>query len=211
MVDIVRRNLSLHMDARARGLLFRPKTHRRRATPFIGSPLRTALETQPKYSIIEVERRWLVAPSALSIVDGQPYRELEDLYVGKTQLRLRKVTSANGGVVFKLCKKYVKCSSLSQPTTNLYLSEVEYRTLAQLEGNAVRKRRYSVAGGSIDVYYGSPAVAVFEVEFESVREAELYIPPSFVGKEVTNDEAYSGAALASGVAQPGVRRSASPK
>jgi CYTH domain-containing protein len=154
---------------------------------------------QPKYSLAEIERRWLVSPGSLFMLEGQPYCEIEDLYVGETQLRLRKVSSASGEVVYKFCKKYSKYSSLSQPITNLYLSETEYRALAALKGNVVRKRRYFVAGGSVDVYHGSPVVAVFEVEFDSEREAERYVPPGFAGEEVTNNASYSGAALASRV------------
>ena len=157
---------------------------------------------QPKYSIAEVERRWLVAPNSLSVVAGQPCREIEDLYVAQTLLRLRKMTGNTGEVVYKLCKKYDKSASLSQPITNLYLTEAEYRVLASLKGNAVRKQRYSVAGGSIDVYPGSPVVALFEVEFKTEREAEQYVPPSFAGEEVTRNAYYSGAALAARVASP---------
>jgi len=153
--------------------------------------------SEPKYSLPEVERRWLVAPSHLSMLEGQSYREVEDLYVAQTRLRLRRVSGTNGEVVYKFCKKYGKASSsLVNSITNLYLSESEYLVLAALKGNAVCKRRYSLAGGAIDVYAGEPVVAVFEVEFGSEQEAEQYVPPSFVGEEVTSNELYSGAALA---------------
>lgn len=150
----------------------------------------------PKYSLPEIERRWLVAPNELSMLEGQPYREIEDLYVDGTRLRLRKISSTNGEVVFKFCKKYGQRSPLSQPITNLYLSKEEYQALAQLSGKVTRKRRYAVAGGSVDVYEGTPVIAVFEIEFASEQEAACYQPPSFVSEEVTHDEPYTGAVLA---------------
>jgi CYTH domain-containing protein len=149
----------------------------------------------PKYSLLEIERRWLVAPHVLSILEGQPHYQIKDLYVDGTELRLRRISDLNGEAVFKLCKKYGKASSLSQPITNLYLSEEEYQTLAQLGGKVVRKRRYAVAGGSVDVYDGTPVISVFEVEFGTEEEAERYEPPSFVSEEITHDESYTGAAL----------------
>ncbi|MBX3452340.1 MAG: hypothetical protein KF777_22480 [Planctomycetaceae bacterium] len=159
-------------------------------------PTGNAAGDHPKYSLPEIERRWLVAPNELSMLEGQPYREIEDLYVDGTQLRLRKISSANGEVVFKFCKKYGKRSPLSQPITNLYLSKEEYHTLAQLSGKVARKRRYSIAGGSVDVYEGTPVIAVFEIEFASEQDAKRYQPPSFVSDEITRDESYSGAAIA---------------
>ena len=131
-------------------------------------------------------------------LDAQPYREIEDLYIAGTQMRLRKIESKGSKAIFKLCKKYGKASALSEPVTNLYLSEAEHGLLSrQLSGSVLRKRRYSVAGGALDIYAGHNAVALFEVEFRSEAEAQSYVAPTFVGQEVTGYEAYSGAALAS--------------
>lgn len=151
----------------------------------------------PKYSIAEVERKWLVESAALGSLEGKPYFEIEDLYIAGTLLRIRKMERAGSPAVFKLCKKYGKASALSEPVTNLYLSENEYRLLvSQLGGNALRKRRYSVAGGALDIYPDSRLGAIFEIEFQSEAEAERYVPPPFARQEVTGNEAYSGAALA---------------
>jgi CYTH domain-containing protein len=152
---------------------------------------------QPKYAIAKVERRWLVDLAAIGSLEGLPYHEIEDLYIAETQLRLRKMKNAQGEVVLKLCKKYGKRSALSEPITNLYLSEPEYVLLTQLNGQVVRKRRYAFNGGALDVYANPCAVAVFEVEFQSESEAEKYIQPAFVREEVSNNASYNGAALAS--------------
>jgi len=84
----------------------------------------------PKYSEIEIERRWLVDLSAVDL-SSAPCREIEDLYIADSRLRLRRV-SGPGELTFKLGKKYGKRTSLSEPITNLYLTEPEYRRLSAL-------------------------------------------------------------------------------
>jgi CYTH domain-containing protein len=151
----------------------------------------------PKYAIPEIERRWLVELSELGPLDGRPCREIEDLYLTGTRLRLRKLTGADGESTFKFCKKYGKATALSEAITNLYLTEAEYQALSRLGGALVKKRRYAVDGGVLDVYAGPNAgFAVFEVEFDSEAEAASYTPPSFVRAEVTHETRYSGASLA---------------
>jgi CYTH domain-containing protein len=155
------------------------------------------VNTEPKYAIAEIERRWLVELPEVGALDSRPYREIEDRYITGTQLRLRKVTGVSGEPVFKLCKKYGKVTALSEPITNLYLTEAEYTALSQLAGALVKKRRYSLSGGSLDLYASPRAgLAVFEVEFESEVAAAGYRPPSFVRAEVTHEARYSGASLA---------------
>jgi CYTH domain-containing protein len=69
--------------------------------------------------------------------------------------------------------------------------------LSALPGRVVRKRRYLLEGGAVDVYFErDPVVAIFEVEFESEDEAAAYRPPSFVTREVTSDPEFSGASIA---------------
>lgn len=153
--------------------------------------------TLPKYAKCEVERRWLVEREVVETLELGPYREIEDAYVQGTGMRLRKVSEAGAQAVFKLCKKYGKSSDLCEAMTNLYLSEAEYVLLrSKLGGKLVKKVRYAIAGGSLDLYEGDPSMAVFEIEFSSEDEAASYAPPSFVGVEVTAHPFYSGAALA---------------
>jgi CYTH domain-containing protein len=151
----------------------------------------------PKYALAEIERRWLVDLAGVGPLEGRPYHDIEDLYLNDSRLRLRKIRDTQEGVVFKFCKKYGKSSGYSEPITNLYLTEGEHRALSGLGGKAVRKRRYAIGGGALDLYgEGSEALAVFEVQFASEDEAGRYEPPPFVREEVTHEESYSGAALA---------------
>ena len=149
----------------------------------------------PKYSLPEIERRWQVELSAVGSLDNLPYRTITDLYIHSTRMRLRK-EEGEGQVVYKLCKKYGKSSNISEAITNVYLTEAEYRLFAGLPGNWLYKRRYSLEGGSLDVYE-NPQITFFEKEFATEEEAHAYQPPAFVGQEVTGQAAVSGAALAS--------------
>jgi CYTH domain-containing protein len=158
---------------------------------------RPAVISQPKYAIPEIERRWLVETSEIGSLDEQPHRVIEDRYITGTRLRLRKMTGLGGEPVFKFCKKYGRLSVFSEPITNLYLTQAEYDALSQLPGVTVKKRRYAVCGGSLDLYEGSHAgLAVFEVAFESEEKASGYTPPGFVRAEITHEVGYSGASLA---------------
>jgi CYTH domain-containing protein len=153
------------------------------------------MDETPKYALIEIERRWLVDASALDL-SSMPCREIDDLYIADSRLRLRRISGPHG-VVFKLGKKYGKRTSFAEPMTNLYLTESEYSRFADLVGQRARKRRYSVSGGSLDIYLEPHAgLAVFEVEFADERTASEFTPPPFVVREITNDTAFSGAALA---------------
>lgn len=151
----------------------------------------------PKYAQWEIERRWLVEPRAVESLELGPPREIEDVYLPGTGLRLRKLSEAGAPPVFKLCKKYGKSVGRSEAITNLYLTEAEYTLLrSALDGQRVRKVRRAVAGGSLDLYPGAPSLAVFEIEFDSEDAAATYVPPDFVTVEVTTHPAYSGASLA---------------
>jgi CYTH domain-containing protein len=149
----------------------------------------------PKYSRLEIERRWLVDLSVIDLASA-PFREIDDLYIADSRLRLRRI-SGPSEVIFKLGKKYGKRTALSEPTTNLYLTENEYRRFADLPGHHTRKRRYSLPLGSLDVYVEPDKdLAVFEVEFSDELAASQFEPPPFVRREITNESAFSGVSLA---------------
>lgn len=151
----------------------------------------------PRYSILEIERRWLVDPLEIGNLDNASYRLYEDLYIAESRLRLRKITEPGGNVLYKLGKKYGKRTELSEPITTLYLTESEYLQFSQLRGYRSIKRRHSVAGGFVDVYQlPRTAPMIFELEFKDEMEAERYTPPSFVTKEITGDPNFSGFQLA---------------
>ena len=152
---------------------------------------------RPKYSHLEIERRWLVDLSQLGNLSGYARREIDDLYISDSRLRLRKVCGPADEVTYKLGKKYGKRSGLSEPITNLYLTEHEYGQLRSLPGSRARKHRYALGVGALDVYLEPcPGLAIYEVEFADERSARDYRPPAFVTREITAEEAFSGLSLA---------------
>jgi len=158
----------------------------------------------PKYALGEIERRWLVHLERVGSLLGLPFCTIEDLYITDTRLRLRRVERGDGEVIHKLGKKYGRQGRWCEPATNLYLTREEYCVFASLAGAKASKARYSLAGGSLDVY-ASPerGLAIFETEFETVEAAGLYRPPEFVTKEITGEARFSGAAIASVAPLPG--------
>lgn len=162
-----------------------------------GNPSSRSGAAIPKYAIPEIERRWLVDVAAVRDLSEQPSTVIEDLYVECSRLRLRKMYLAGGKVIYKLCRKYGKTSEWSEPITNLYLKESEYRLLDGLPGDRIRKRRYPVCGGSLDVFeHPHSGLMIFEREFESEAEAAGYAPPDFVTREIGRGDGYTGAELA---------------
>ena len=156
-----------------------------------------AMSETPKYSAIEIERRWLVDLAAVGDLSSIAFREIDDLYVSGSRLRLRKVTDPNGGVIFKFGKKYGKRSPASEAVANLYLTEAEYRQLATLPGAVTLKRRYTVAGGALDVYHQPRSgLAIFEVEFDDEASAQAYRPAHFVTREITSEVEFNGFSVA---------------
>ncbi|HET8697664.1 MAG TPA: hypothetical protein VFO94_09275 [Gammaproteobacteria bacterium] len=157
----------------------------------------------PKYARLEIERRWLADLGAVGALEGRPYREVHDLYIAGTRLRLRKISGPAGEAAFKLGKKYGKRGAFFEPVTNLYLSEREYQALSSLPGARIHKRRYALSGGSLDVYLGPlDGLAIFEIELGDEGSAQAYQPPGFVLREITHDADFTGAALASRGAAP---------
>lgn len=151
----------------------------------------------PKYARLEIERRWLVPRASMPALTGMPRTHIDDRYLEGGHLRFRKVTDASGATVRKLGKKYPPVSEGHAPVVSTYLTDAEAELLSELPGRSSRKHRYQINGGALDVYlHPKHPFAIFEIEFRDVAEAAVYVPPAFVGEEVTGNPEYSGYALA---------------
>jgi CYTH domain-containing protein len=150
-----------------------------------------------KYSLPEIERRWLVPKERLPALAAVPRRTIEDRYLEGSRLRLRAVFAEGEETVFKLGKKYRREGRAPEHVVSIYLTEQEYDVLRALPGVTARKVRYAVEGGSLDVYGHPPsAPMIFEMEFASQDAASAYRAPAFVGEEVTFIAVDSGYVLA---------------
>ena len=76
-----------------------------------------------------------------------------------------------------------------------------YHLLEKCDGNIIKKRRYLIPledglTAELDIFDGYLKGLVFaEVEFGSVEQAENFVPPAWLDKDVTKDKRYSNGHL----------------
>jgi CYTH domain-containing protein len=162
---------------------------------------RAASHDPLKYAKFERERRFLVAPRALPDLSAD-FARFEDLYLARTQVRLRVMTEQPAGrVLYKLTQKIQEPDPCVRHITTLYLSADEFGVFAGLPGARLAKRRHRASSGGlewgVDVFEGALAGLVLaEREFDSDAELRAAAPPTFAALEVTDDAAFAGGALA---------------
>ena len=160
-----------------------------------------------KYARIEFERRWLVRPAPLELVNPRPFsRRFRDGYLDCGRLRLRAMEESDGKPTrYKLTKKYAADSLDAQPIVSVFLSHDEYEALRALSGrDLVKTRRYDEVGEvlfSVDLFeWPQEGLVLCEAEAGSAEELARIAPPPYALREVTHELAYTGAMLARGVA-----------
>lgn len=144
----------------------------------------------------EIERKFLVAevPNVLGegVAIAQGY-----LFVGEdgSEVRLRKK-----GKKYFMTKK--SGGDLQREEEEFEIGQEEFdATWHVTEGKRVEKTRYKIPhNGSIielDVYTeGLTGLVTAEVEFASVEASQSFVPPEFLGRDVTNDKRYKNQQLA---------------
>jgi len=149
---------------------------------------------------LEIERKFLVdmnkVPYDFSVLDNKKIEQGYILY--EPEIRVREVESEAYYMTIK--------SSTEDPVVRneveLKISKEAYLKL--MERNDVykiNKTRYSVVENNnkyeIDVYGGKlTGLTCLEVEFNTKEEADAFLPPSWVKKEVTEDKRYRNGFLA---------------
>ncbi|HEX3744542.1 MAG TPA: hypothetical protein VHW09_11450 [Bryobacteraceae bacterium] len=150
-----------------------------------------------KYARIERERRFLLArlPGAPKPVR---VRHIVDRYLDGTRLRLREQSDDDGGAICKLTQKLPSPGRGARQglITNMYLSEDEFRVLAQLPARKLVKTRYSLPPFGIDVFEGRlRGLVLAKAEFDSAAAARALVLPAFLLREVTADIRFTGGQL----------------
>ena len=91
---------------------------------------------------------------------------------------------------------------LAREEYNLPLNEESYRHLKpKADGRVIEKRRYLIPLDDrlmveLDVFEGDLAPLILaEVEFESEEEANAFVPPQWLGKDVTYDTRYHNSTM----------------
>jgi CYTH domain-containing protein len=147
---------------------------------------------------IEIERKFLVEqiPDDLG---AHPSREIDQGYLAITddvEVRVRRY----GDHSFLTVKSSGNESRVEEEI------EIDRRRFGALwpltEDRRIQKRRYAIPIGGgltieVDVYHGRlSGLVTAEVEFTSVANANAFVPPGWLGREVTDDSRYKNKRLA---------------
>jgi CYTH domain-containing protein len=147
---------------------------------------------------VEIERKWLVGELPADL-DRCPSRRIRQGYValepGGAEVRVRD----DGGVLLLTVKG---AGDLAREEVEIPISEEQFSALWPLTaGRRVEKTRTLYGLGDavieVDVFGGDLAPLILaEVEFDSEQAAELFQPPRWMGREVTEDSRYKNRNLA---------------
>ena len=147
-----------------------------------------------------MERKFLVDQFQLPDLDPTQGRRIRDLYIQDSRMRLRSIETPGIGTQFKLCKKYGALQDGVEPIVNIYLSECEFATLANLPGHLIEKVRFRSQEGAvifaIDIF-GGPlnGLIVAEAEGETWQDLLTFDEPGWFAREVTSDPFFQGGNL----------------
>ena len=162
------------------------------------SARRTCRMAAGKEAHREIERKFLVRelPEGLP---GFPHAEIDQGYLAiapeGVQVRLRKA-----GAIHSLT--YKRNRGGAREEREVELSAEQFAILwPGTAGRQLTKIRYDVSHGEltieIDVYTGRhEGIVVAEVEFDSEAAALAFVPPAWLGEDVSHDPRYSNQLLA---------------
>ena len=144
----------------------------------------------------EIERKWLVHD-----LPGLKDLNCEQIIQGYLsisphgEIRIRR----KGDECFETIKSQ---GGLTRNELEVEISQDQFRALwPATEGRRLEKRRYAVPENGylveLDVYQGLlEGLVVAEIEFESTEESRRFVPPTWFGDEVTDDQQYKNSSLA---------------
>lgn len=147
---------------------------------------------------LEIERKFLIRDIPEDVKSSAPNRSILQGYLiteGSEELRIRQK-----GKYFFITSK--SGSGLVRNESELPISEQQFNLMWPFtENKRVIKTRYTLQEGDLtlelDEYHGSlEPLATLEVEFKSEEEAKRFTPPSYVLKDITEDNRYKNAQLA---------------
>ncbi len=152
-----------------------------------------------KYARRERERRFLIA----KVPSGKPVRtaSILDRYIRGTRLRLRQSEeeeeAAHPRVTFKLTQKIPSDDGGPGLITTTYLSKEEFDVFSGLPADPLDKTRLSIPPLGVDVFTGTlKGLILAEAEFDTDDDAARFSPPAICVVEVTRDQRFTGARLA---------------
>lgn len=147
---------------------------------------------------LEIERKFVLdaLPGAMRFARREPIRQGYLALDGDTEVRVR-ITPRGRALTIKSGRGGTRVEE------EVALGERQAEALWGLtEGRRVQKTRRRVRSGDVEVEvdeYGGPldGLIVAEIEFADEDAARAFEPPTWLGREVTDDWRYSNRSLAS--------------
>lgn len=144
---------------------------------------------------MEIERKFLCGKLPFSLAEF-PHKQLSQCYISTNPvIRIRK----NDTQFFLTIKG---TGELCRQEFELELTQEQYNHLnKKCETSVISKKRYYIplnttATAELDIYENQlEGLITIEVEFITMEEAQLFIPPVWFGKEVTFDNRYKNSSL----------------
>jgi len=145
---------------------------------------------------MEIERKFLLneAPHDIGMHE---HVEIEQAYISiDPTVRLRKRNNE-----YYLTVK--QNGLLAREEMEIALTEKQFKNLwDKIETNVIQKTRALIPlqnglTAEIDIYHGVlQGLMTVEVEFDSIAQANSFIPPGWFGRDVTDDPKYNNSSLA---------------
>lgn len=144
---------------------------------------------------MEIERKFLTKEIPFSL-EAYPKKEISQCYIStEPTIRIRQ-----SGQDYILTVK--GSGEIAKEEFELPISQEAYQRLLQkAETPAVEKIRYFVPleqglTAEVDIYGGKlQGLMTTEVEFESIAQAQDFVPPAWFGKDVSMDHRYKNTSL----------------
>lgn len=151
---------------------------------------------------LEIEKKWLIDKNKIPLeLSNAKIFEIEQTYISfSPEIRVRKI---NDGEEYSFAvKTNMTADGLIRNEMEENITQEEYNLLInKKEGNTIYKTRYQFLYENniyaIDIFEGElEGLAYLEIEFASKEEADEFVAPDWVIKEVTNDIRYKNGFLA---------------
>jgi adenylate cyclase len=151
---------------------------------------------------LEIERKFTVDDS-WEPPEGTPCSHLRQAYLTDVGARVEaRVRAADEVRLMTFKAANVSGNSMVRKEIEFPIEPEVFEQLWELsDGEALSKVRWHVPLGdleaSVDIYEGTlQHLRVVEVEFESVEQAEAFVPPPWFGREVTGTKEWNNRRLA---------------
>jgi len=138
---------------------------------------------------MEIERKFLV--DKLPEMNINKYDNIKQYYLSlDPEIRIRNKND-------KTYLMTVKSSGgMIRKETEFEITESIFKELIEVSISCVSKTRHYIGRLEFDIYFNIKDLMTVEIEFDSEKEANEFIPLDWFGKEVTYDKRYKNKNLA---------------